>query len=110
MPPQLMPPPIRLPASDSLRFRLTLSRFWLFMEMGLGPALTKESCRLRPMPLASRAPVVMLTSGSQSARSSSAKAEAWEVVMYDDEGSSHGGVTMEAGRDEWVAVAVTVAV
>ena len=30
--------------------------------------------------------------------------------MYDDEGSSHGGVTMEAGRDEWVAVAVTVAV
>lgn len=48
MPPQLMPP-MRLPARDSRRFRLTLSRFWLLVEMGRGPALTKESWRERPM-------------------------------------------------------------
>lgn len=61
MPPQLMPP-MRLPARDSLRLRLTLSRFWLFIEIGLGPALTNESCRLRPKEEASsEGPVVMST-------------------------------------------------
>lgn len=70
MPPQLMPP-IRLPARDSLRLRLTLSRFWLLLltEMGLGPVLTKESCRERPM-----GPVVIsMSGGSQSTKSASSR-------------------------------------
>lgn len=58
-PPQLMPPPIRLPARLSRRFLLG-SRFGLLiMEMGLGPALTKESWRLRPMADSKEWPVVM---------------------------------------------------
>lgn len=47
MPPQLMPF-MRLLARLSLRFLLTFSLFGLFMEMGLAPALTKESWRERP--------------------------------------------------------------
>lgn len=89
-------PPMRLPASDSLRLRLTFSRFWLFMEMGLGPALTNESCRLRPMPLTSRAPVVMSTM-SQSARSASEKAKGLLALSNDEWASSRGGVAMEMG-------------
>jgi hypothetical protein len=61
MPPQLMPPPIRLPARDSLLLRFALSpRLELFIDMGLGPALTKES--RRPMDGSREGPVVMSTS------------------------------------------------
>lgn len=87
MPPQLTPP-MRLSASDSLRFLLTLSQFWLFMVMGLGPALTKESCRPWSMAEASRAPVGML------ARSSSEKPEGILQFSDDDEASSRLGVSM----------------
>lgn len=52
-------PPIRLPARDSLRFRFALSRFWLFMEIGLGPVLTNESWRGRLIEESRAAPVAM---------------------------------------------------
>lgn len=59
MPPQLMPP-MTLPARDSLRARLTLSRLELFTEMGFGPALTNESPRGRPMEGSNAGPVVIM--------------------------------------------------
>lgn len=59
MPPQLMPF-MRLPARDSLRFRFTFSRFWLFMEIGLGPVLTNESWRGRLIEASSAAPELMM--------------------------------------------------
>jgi hypothetical protein len=58
MAPQLMPP-IRLPARDSRRFRFTFSWFWLFVEIGLGPVLTKESWRGRLIDESRAAPVAM---------------------------------------------------
>ena len=68
IPPQLMPP-IMLPARLSLRARLAWSRFGLIMEMGLGPALTNESLRLRLMAESRFGPVVMSTSEGLLARS-----------------------------------------
>lgn len=41
------------------------------MEMGLGPALTNESCRGRPMAASRPGPVVMSAASSQSLRSMS---------------------------------------
>lgn len=74
IPPHDMPP-MRLPARLSLRFRLTLlSRFGLLTDMGLGPALTKESCLERPMPASRAGPTVILKL-SQSSRSTSGIAE-----------------------------------
>lgn len=61
MPPQLAPA-MRLPARLSRLWRLALSRLALFMEMGFGPALTKESWRLRPMAESIEGPVVMSVS------------------------------------------------
>jgi hypothetical protein len=63
MPPHDDMPPMRLPARLSLRFRPTwLSRFELLTVMGFGPALTKESCRLRLMAESRAGPTVMSTS------------------------------------------------
>lgn len=64
MPPQLVPF-MREPARLSRRWRLIWSRFALFMEMGLGPALTKESWRLRPMAASMEGPVVISVSVSR---------------------------------------------
>lgn len=60
MPPQLMPA-IKLPAALSRRLRFTWSRLGLAMEMGLAPALTNESCRVRLEPEPNSGPVVILT-------------------------------------------------
>lgn len=85
---------MRLPARLSLRLRLTLSRFWLLTEMGFGPALTKESCRLRLMAASSAGPVVMSTS-SQSRSEKAAK----RLFLEDEMKLSRGGVQMEMGLE-----------
>jgi hypothetical protein len=78
IPPQLMPP-MRLPARLSLRVRLTLSRFWLFVEMGRGPALTNESWRERPKE-ASRVGPVAISKSSMSLQPSKARSKAAEAA------------------------------
>ena len=67
-PPQLMPPPIKLPARLSRRTRLASPRLGLIMEMGLGPALTKESWRPRFMAASKGWPDVMLPASMSRAK------------------------------------------